>query len=99
MDDVMEMETVMLETKGALLEDLLIKIRSAFSETFDVDPQSISIETTPNDIPPWDSMGHISLVSNLERAFGLSFDVDEVMEMENVRQILRIIEVKLAKIT
>jgi acyl carrier protein len=42
-------------------------------------------------------MGHVALVSSLERAFGLSFDVDEVMEMENVAQIVRVVEAKLAK--
>jgi len=42
-------------------------------------------------------MGHVVLVSSLERVFGLSFDVDEVMEMENVRQIAKIVNSKLAK--
>ena len=60
-------------------------------------PQSVTLETKPGDIPAWDSMGHVALVSSLERAFGLSFDVDEVMEMENVAQIVRVVEAKLAK--
>ena len=79
------------------MEDLLIQVRAAFKAAFDVEPQSITIETKPGDIPAWDSMGHVALVSSLERAFGLSFDVDEVMEMENVRQIVRIVEARLAK--
>jgi acyl carrier protein len=79
------------------MEDPLIAVRAAFKAAFDVDPQSITIETKPGDIPAWDSMGHIALVSSLERAFGLSFDVDEVMEMENVRQIVRIVQAKLAE--
>ncbi len=78
------------------MENLLIKVQEAIKAAFDVDPQSVTINTTPKDIPAWDSMGHIVLVSSLERAFGLSFDVDEVMEMENVRQIVRIVETKLA---
>lgn len=79
------------------MEDLLIRVRGAFKAAFDVEPQSITLETKPGDIPAWDSMGHIALVSSLEQAFGLSFDVDEVMEMENVRQIVRIVEARLAK--
>ena len=75
----------------------MIQVRAAFKAAFDVEPQSITIETKPGDIPAWDSMGHVALVSSLERAFGLSFDVDEVMEMENVRQIVRIVEARLAK--
>ena len=59
-------------------------------------PDPSTIETKPGDVPAWDSMGHV-LVSSLERVFGLSFDVDEVMEMENVRQIAKIIKSKQAK--
>ena len=72
-------------------------VQSAFKAAFDVEPQYITIETKPSDIPAWDSMGHVALVSSLEQAFGLTFDVDEVMEMEDVRQILRIVEANLAK--
>ena len=72
-------------------------IQGAFKAAFDVGPQSITIETKPSDIPAWDSMGHVALVSSLEQAFGLSFDVDDVMEMEDVRHIVRIVEARLAK--
>lgn len=76
---------------------LLTKIQEAFKAAFDVDSGAVTIETKPGDIPAWDSMGHVVLVSSLERVFGLSFDVDEVMEMENVRQIAKIVNSKLAK--
>jgi acyl carrier protein len=79
------------------MQKVLITVQGAFKAAFDVDPQYITIETTPSDVPAWDSMGHLALVSSLEQAFGLSFDVDEVMEMENVRQILRIVQARLAK--
>jgi acyl carrier protein len=79
------------------METPLTTVQGAFKAAFDVEPQSITIETKPSDIPAWDSMGHVALVSSLEQAFGLTFDVDEVMEMEDVRQILRIVEANLAK--
>lgn len=78
-------------------DEVLSKVQKAFHSAFDADPQSITIDTTPSDIPAWDSMGHIALVSSLEQAFGLSFDVDEVMEMENARQIIRVVKSKLVK--
>lgn len=76
------------------MEDALSKVQEAFKAAFNVDPASINIETKPGDVPAWDSLGHVSLVSSLERIFGVSFDVDEVMEMENVKQILRIVQAK-----
>jgi len=76
---------------------VLNKVREAFKTTFDVDPQSVSIDTTADDVPGWDSVGHLSLGANLEESFGISLDVDDLMEMENVRQMVNIISSKLAK--
>jgi len=76
---------------------ILTKIREAFSAAFEINPQLVSMETNANDIPGWDSVGHLSLASNLEQIFGINLDVDELMEMENVREIVRIITPKLSK--
>jgi acyl carrier protein len=76
---------------------ILDKVREAFKAAFDVDPQSVSLDTTTSDIPAWDSVGHLSLAGSLEEAFGVSLDVDELMEMESVREIVRIISTKLSK--
>jgi len=75
----------------------LSKVREAFKAAFDIDPQLVSLETNASDIPGWDSVGHLSLASNLEQAFGITLDVDELMEMENIREIVRIISKKLPK--
>ncbi len=80
------------------MEELLTKVKDAFSSTFDLDPQTITLDSTPNDIPAWDSMGHVELASSLERAFGVSFDVDDLMAMENVKEICRVVQSKLGKV-
>ncbi len=77
------------------MQDILIKVQAAFHDAFGVDPQSISFETGPDDILGWDSAGHLFLVSNLEQALGVNLDVDDIMEMENVRDIVRVIQAKL----
>ena len=75
----------------------LTKVRAAFKSAFDIDPELVSIETSASDIPAWDSVSHLSLASELEQAFDVSLDVDELIEMENVREIVRIIQTKLSK--
>jgi len=76
-------------------DDVLIKVQKAFALAFDIDPQSVTMETQPSDISRWDSVGHLSLASSLEEVFGVSLDVDDLMEMESVREIVRIIMPKL----
>jgi acyl carrier protein len=80
------------------MEQLLTKVQTAFKSAFAIDPQTITLDTSPDDVPAWDSMGHVTLASSLEHMFGLSFDVDDLMEMENVREICRVVQSKLNKV-
>ena len=73
------------------------KVQEAFRASFDVDPQQVTMETSASDIPLWDSVGHLSLASHLEEVCGITLDVDDLMEMENVREIVRIITHKLSE--
>jgi len=77
------------------MDNVLARVQKAFSSAFEVEPDSITMNTSPSDIRAWDSMGHVTLASSLEQEFNLNFDVDELMEMENVRSIVRIVQTKL----
>jgi acyl carrier protein len=80
-------------------EELLEKVRVAFKSAFDIDPKTITIDTVPADVSSWDSMGHVTLASSLEQTFGLTFDVDDLMAMENVKEICRIVQSKLNQVS
>jgi acyl carrier protein len=77
--------------------DVLARVQKAFNSAFEVDPHVVTLETGPSDIKGWDSMGHITLASSLEQEFDVNLDVDELMEMEDVREIVRILKRKLQK--
>jgi acyl carrier protein len=81
-----------------IMEELLTKVQTAFKSAFDIDPGTITLNTSPDDVPAWDSMGHVNLASSLERTFGLTFDVDDLMAMENVKEICRVVQSKLGKV-
>jgi acyl carrier protein len=49
----------------------------------------------PSDLPQWDSLGHATLACALEREFSIRFDIDELMALENVREIVRVARFKL----
>jgi len=81
------------------MQSVLERVQKSFNAAFDVDPSVVTINTAPSDIQGWDSMGHVTLASSLEQEFNLSFDVDELMELENVREIVRVVQAKLDKPT
>jgi acyl carrier protein len=77
------------------VSNVLAGIQEAFHHAFGVDGQVVSLETKPEDIKGWDSLGHVNLTSCLEKVFDISLDIDDMMEMENVRQVAKVIERKL----
>lgn len=79
-------------------DELLEKIRIAFKSAFNVDPQVITMNTVPGDVMQWDSMGHVMLASSLEQTFGLTLDVGDLMAMEDVKEIYRIMQSKLSQV-
>jgi acyl carrier protein len=70
---------------------VLERLGKVFQQVFDHDPAQFSERTTPEDVSKWDSIGHMNLVGGMEEEFGQQFDVDEIMEMENVAKILQIL--------
>jgi acyl carrier protein len=77
------------------MSDVLLKLQKIFNSTFDTENSSITMNTVPDDVEGWDSLGHVTLASNIEQEFHVNLDVDELMEMENVGSIVRILEGKL----
>ncbi len=67
------------------------RLAAVFEETFAHEPTSFGPHTVPDDVKKWDSIGHMSLVAALEDAFGVEFEVDEIMEMVDVQKILEIL--------
>ena len=66
------------------------KLNEIFSDVFD-EEITLTPETTSADIEDWDSLTHITLVSEVEDAFGFKFSMKDVLGMKNVGEMVDII--------
>ncbi len=73
-------------------EEILEKVNEVFREVFEDDSIIVKDETTADDIEDWDSLMHITLVSEIENAFGFKFKMKDVVGMKNVGEMLDIIK-------
>ena len=64
------------------------------SEVFSVEKEILKLETAPGDFPEWDSLGHLSLLTDLEEKFNISFDMDETMSIQSIGDLKGILESK-----
>lgn len=58
-------------------------VAELFRDVFEYDGP-LSPHTSPDDVPRWDSLQHIALVHAVEKTFGLSLSMDEMMELVDV---------------
>ena len=79
--------------------EILNKVTGVFHDVFDDNSIVITDTTVADDIEDWDSLSHITLVSEIEEKFGHRFTMKEVTEMRNVGEMLDILEKHLENIS
>jgi acyl carrier protein len=57
------------------------RIRDLFATLLQVSPEAIHDDTEPANLPRWDSMQHLILVSGFEEEFGIDVDPEEAVDM------------------
>lgn len=72
--------------------EILKKINEIFQDVFDDESIIVVEDTTAEDIEDWDSLTHITLISEIEGEFGFKFGMKDVLGMKNVGEMLDIIE-------
>lgn len=70
---------------------LLARTAAIMEDIFGIVPEKVTPQSSPDTIPQWDSLKHISLISALEEEFNFQFTPDEMSEMLNVDIILDIL--------
>lgn len=68
------------------------KVFQCIATTLEIPVEQVNLDMAVGSIPQWDSMGQLAIVSALEEAFSLTFDVDELFEVENVGDFIKLLE-------
>lgn len=67
------------------------KLVQAFVEVMRIDAERVSDTLAYGHCDEWDSLAHMALVAELENAFGLMLDTEEIIAMSSVAEIRRIL--------
>jgi len=63
----------------------LEKYNNAFTENFDITVDELN-GLKYQDIPAWDSVGHMGLIAALEDSFEITLDTDDIIDMSSVEK-------------
>ena len=68
------------------------KIVEIISSVLDIPETEINVDMAFSDIPEWDSLIHVHIISAIEEEFGFNFTLDMMMDIETIRDVVEIVE-------
>ena len=75
-------------------ETIIEKLTEIFRDVLDDETLVITPETTANDVPEWDSLSHMMLLSEIESVFEYKFSMKQSLGMKNIGEMIDILEKK-----
>ena len=67
------------------------KYTQAFCQAFDIDKETAK-KLKFQDIPAWDSVGHIALIAEIENVFDINLETDDMFNITSFDSAVKILE-------
>ena len=58
----------------------------SFTEAFSIDKKKLEKNLEYNSIDEWDSIGHMTIISELEKNFNISIETDDVIDLSSYQK-------------
>ena len=68
------------------------KYRDIFIQSLSIDEKKFNEKIKYNEIPEWDSIGHMTLMSSLEEKFSISMDTDDIVDFSSFKKGIEILK-------
>ena len=59
------------------------KYQNVFVESFDIEKSLLDEKLKYESIPAWDSVGHMTMISNLEEVFDIVMEMDDIIDFSS----------------
>ena len=67
------------------------KYREIFIKSLSIKETDFTDELKYNEIPEWDSIGHMTLMSGLEEGFNISIETDDIVDFSSFKKGIEIL--------
>lgn len=67
-----------------VMEDVKGEVISTIAEALNVSPETLTDELSIGDIPEWDSVGNLTIITALEQHFGVEIPLEDLMDLTSV---------------
>ena len=63
-----------------------------FVESLSIESEKFNDDIKYNEIPEWDSIGHMTLMSGLEEGFKIALETDDIIEFDSYKKGIEILK-------
>jgi len=67
------------------------KYDQAFMESLSIDESALGDKLEYNTIPSWDSIGHMTMISDIEEAFDIAMETEDVIDFSSYEKGIEIL--------
>ncbi len=68
------------------------KYQKIFIESLSIKESSFNEDIKYNEIPEWDSIGHMTLMSGLEEGFKIAMETDDIVDFSSYKKGIEILQ-------
>ena len=68
------------------------KYQDIFIKSLSIDGKQFNENLKYNEIPEWDSIGHMTLISGLEEGFSISIETDDIVDFSSFKKGINILK-------
>lgn len=67
------------------MEDKIVEI---IAKVLQVDKDEVELDTAIGDLPEWDSLHHLHIITELEEEFNIKYSAEDLVELEDVSDLI-----------
>ena len=68
------------------------RLKELIAGLFKCDVAQLSDDVGPGEIPGWDSLGHVTLMAEIQKQFGKHVPVEDAIEVESIADLVTILD-------
>jgi acyl carrier protein len=73
------------------------QVKRILADLLSIPAKEVTIDSSPDTIPAWDSLQHLSFVLAVEQEFGIRFQPEEIEELTSLRVVAEKIQAKITR--
>ena len=73
---------------GSAMEE---RLKQVVIDALKIRPSDYADDLRAGDVAAWDSLGHVTLLLAVQKDFEVTFDMDDVIEIESIEDLKRIL--------